>query len=732
MNILRRRRLWSYGLGSVTCVLLLVATIAFLWHRSSSFWSREKSFPTHSDYARHDAWTAMGGNWSADPIEIRNSSDERGARLMSSLGAWRNYQVEADVKVTDSFGEAGLVMRSSGEEEGVDAYHGYFAGLRSMDNSIEFGRADYGWHSLLVASLPAEANLRDWVHMRVVAVGCSFGVFLDFTGGKTASYAINDPECLPQGRFGLRSSLSGARWRNIHVKPATAADLPLPGSTPGQDSAGHLRTEPASSMDAAHYREAIQQEAEKHLMLSGVTPIADFLWKPGRYPNSKIQGVIISLPPLAGIQDDSSALILPNLDPLTPVKIGDEVEASGTIISERFRSRMEDVHLKVLWSETPIAPWAVTATQLTNGVYRGHYISVEGTLLSVQQNSSGYQLLLHDSGQTFNVVGSYSFQFDPLKLEPGSRLRVRGNSTSLEQFTHGIYPFTVIAVHVEVVNAPPWWSLSHVLELLSGCVLLFVLAQLMINRVQEWHMKSILREREQLAFEMHDTLAQSFTGIAYQLQAASMERRGAEQVRHHVQNALHMVHLSHREASRTISSLRPQYRESADIASALGELAQRLSDGSVRIETSVEGHHAQLPLTVTDALYRIGQEAVTNALQHSGCGRLSIGLQLTRKQAVLRIADDGHGIAPESCEKGLGLDGMRSRAAKIRARMEINSSAEDGTTIQVTAPLPRALGWLSGIAESLRVVMPGWRKEQAGVAHMDDRRERKRNSGESR
>jgi signal transduction histidine kinase len=697
---------WFYSIVAMagTIVVLLTLGIFFVLRLSTSHWNKEAKFPTHSDFSQHDAWTAMGGSWSADQIEVRNNSDERGARLMSNLGAWSDYQVEADLKIVNPFGVAGIVIRSSGEEEGVDAYHGYFAGMRSMDNSIEFGRADYGWHSLFTAQLPANENLQDWVHMRVVAVGCHFGIFLGFADGKMASYAGDDADCLPSGRFGLRSYLSGATWSNIHVEPTTKEDLPLPGTAMNSTPSSPLPTEPVNPSDIAHYRDTMQQEAEKYVMQPGVSPIADFLWKPGRHPNATIQGVIISLPPLAGIQDDSSALIMPNLDPSTPVKIGDEVEVHGTVISERFRSRMEDAHLKVLWSETPIAPWAVSAVQLTNGVYRGRYISVEGTLLSVEQNSSGYQLVLSDAGQIFNVIGSYSFQFDPSKLELGSRLQVRGNSTSLDQFTHGNYPFTVIAAHVEAISAPPWWSLTHVLCLLAGFLVLFALAQLLLNRVREWHMKSILREREQLAFEMHDTLAQSFTGIAYQLQAAGMERRGMEQVRQHIQNALHMVHLSHREASRTISSLRPQYRESADIASALGELANRLSDGSVRIETKVEGHLSQLPLAVTDALYRIGQEAVTNALQHSGCSLLTIHLQLARQLAVLRIHDDGKGINPESREKGLGMDGMRSRAAKIRAHMEIDSSATGGTTIAISAPLPRTLGFTGGLMTLLRAL----------------------------
>src|ERR1019366_6066745 len=128
---------------------------------------------------------------------------------------------------------------------------------------------------------------------------------------------------------------------------------------------------------------------------------------------------------------------------------------------------------------------------------------------------------------------------------------------------------------VEVVHGPPWWSTRHVLWLLLAVSAVFVVAQFLLHRLQQWHMRSVLREREQLAFEMHDTLAQSFTGIAYQLQAASHEKRGEDRVQAHIHNALKMVHLSHKEASRTIASLRPQYRDAAAIVSSLKETAER-------------------------------------------------------------------------------------------------------------------------------------------------------------
>lgn len=77
-------------------------------------------------------------------------------------------------------------------------------------------------------------------------------------------------------------------------------------------------------------------------------------------------------------------------------------------------------------------------------------------------------------------------------------------------------------------------------------IALLLSAQLVFHLLQRWQLKSVLHEREQLAFEMHDTLEQSFNGIAYQLQAASIERRGPDKVAAQIQNALQMVHTSHR------------------------------------------------------------------------------------------------------------------------------------------------------------------------------------------
>jgi two-component sensor histidine kinase len=689
----RRRRYLLAGLVIIFAGVLMVISCALHRH----FFSTSPGAPLGEDVSRSDAWTALGGSWTADASEIQNGSTERGSKLIARAGKWKDLQIDADIQLAEPFAEAGVVLRSSAEEEGVDAYHGYFAGIRTMDSSIELGRADYGWRSLAHASIPVSPKLHGWFHLHVVAVGCRVGMEVTVAGGGSSALVVNDKNCIRSGNFGLRSSFSSAKWRNVRVSDANESDLNGIEENAKQTLVAHdlLLTEPSNPPNVSRYIASLQDEAAKHQIQPQVTPISYYRLSPGPHPNVTIVGSIISLPPVTDIQDNTGTIIAPDVAPGTPIKLGDVVEARGTLISEQFRSRLEDAKLRVLWSDEPVPPLSVTAEQLTGGTYRGRFIEVEGTLVSSQHQAGGYELVLKDGDQTFRAFGQRDFRLDPAALEPGSRLRLRGNATSLDQFTNGLYPFTVAVDRVDVVSAPPWWSPLHVFWLILACLALLVCILWTLHRIQSWHVRSLLKEREELAFEMHDTLAQSFTGIAYQLQAATLETRGQREVQEHVQNALKMVHMSHTEASRTIAALRPQYREAFDIVSALRELAERLSDGGdLKVKTRIEGKDAELPLAVTDALFRIGQEAVTNAVQHAGCENLEIVLELSARQARLAVHDDGKGISSQAQAAGLGIAGMKNRAARIRAHFDCTTTQSGGTCISVTAPLPRTRGFL--------------------------------------
>ncbi|NUQ27211.1 MAG: hypothetical protein HOQ35_01655, partial [Acidobacteriaceae bacterium] len=172
------------------------------------------------------------------------------------------------------------------------------------------------------------------------------------------------------------------------------------------------------------------------------------------------------------------------------------------------------------------------------------------------------------------------------------------------------------------------------------------------------------------------------------LEAANLERRGESQIRQHIQNALRMVHLSHREASRTIAALRPQFRDAAAILAALRASALRMSDGgTLEVTTQLRGKNRHLPIQIADALYRIGQEAISNAIQHAEATRLEIGLSLTNRDVEFSICDNGRGFTPEQITGTMGLSGMRARANRIKAMLEIHSLPGAGTTILVKAQI---------------------------------------------
>ena len=682
--------------SALVCLVILAAIAAGLFALRHRKVGARLSDPSAQDgLSRDETWVEFGGSWVASPIEVENYSEERGAKLLSRREDWGDYQVQADLKITSSSGVAGLIIRSSGEEEGVDSYHGYFAGISPLESAIKFGRADFGWLSLLRVPLPNTEENLGWIHLRVIAVGCKFGVAATLPDGRTTSAAIDDRGCIRSGRFGLRSYLTGATWRNIQVAPATLKDLngfQRAGLSPTSDILSLYVPSDPDHID--RYLSMMRREAKKREIPPGVQPINDFPVSPGRHANVTIQGVVISRPPLTAIQDQTGAMMIKYVDPTIPLKIGDFVEAHGTVVTDHFRSTMEDTRLRMLWSDSPVPPLVVTASQLTGGTYRGRSIEVEGTLVSATSEAGGYELVLQDGNQFFRATGAKDFGLDPSELELGSRVRLKGIATSLSEFTNDLYPFAVVTERIDLISPPPWWSPAHLVWLTLIGLAIFVCAQLMMNKLQKWHMKSMLKEREELALEMHDTLAQSFTGIAYQLQAASIERRGVDKVQAHIHNALKMVQMSHKEASRTIAALRPQYRDATGILTSLKEAAERLSDGAVLVSTTLTGRGVQLPLQMTDALFRIGQEAISNAIQHSSCSKLAISLHLSKREVQLCIADDGQGFSEQAVGTGLGITGMQTRAANAKARFELVTESGAGTKITVTAPLPLGHGLL--------------------------------------
>jgi signal transduction histidine kinase len=208
--------------------------------------------------------------------------------------------------------------------------------------------------------------------------------------------------------------------------------------------------------------------------------------------------------------------------------------------------------------------------------------------------------------------------------------------------------------------------------------------------VERWRMQAVLDERQRLAHEMHDTLAQSFAGLAFQLQAIRDDVKDGIDITPQLELAQGMVRNSHDEARRSISALRPEHLESVGLLSALEECARRMisQSSSIEIRIITAGNVQNLPLRVSDTLLRIGYEAIANAIRHALCSRLSISIAYEKSTVEMVVEDDGVGFVVSSDSAGFGIRGMRKRADNISAGFRIDSAPGQGTSVHVLALLP--------------------------------------------
>ncbi len=544
--------------------LAVTAMVAFLaWRLSSSRLDAPAAHTASLD--RRDDWTAYGGTWEAADGVMRNNSDERGAKLMSGSANWKNYSVEADVQLLGQYGDAGLILRARNEEEGVDAYNGYFAGLRDLDDSVILGRADFGWREYRSVPVKPRVNAQSWYHLKFLAYECDFVVTATSLSGDSTTAAVRNQDCLQSGRFGLKSYATGALWRNVQVRPATRGDeVAMIGPEPPPLAVAQVLTGGATSDTLDRDLEAIDRETKNHHFDPHAIPIGNLrLLAPGKLTQVTVHGIVTLTSPVLFIQDAGAGLAIVRRDTRLPLEIGDEVEATGDLAPGDFSSVLKNASVRVLWSHSPVAPVSVTASQAASGNYDAMFIEIEGLLQQKEQGPNQSLVLTLSSGsQSFRAIvsgkGRTSF---PWTLEEKSRLQLHGICVVDPAYTQNQTPFAVILPaidDIEVVQRPPWWSTGHIVAGIIVLLLLVLAAQTIHGRIERMKLRAVFEERERLAHEIHDTLAQSFAGIGYQLQAIHDEVGNETELREHLDLATDLVRTSHDEARRSISALRSE------------------------------------------------------------------------------------------------------------------------------------------------------------------------------
>src|SRR5260370_2618439 len=202
---------------------------------------------------------------------------------------------------------------------------------------------------------------------------------------------------------------------------------------------------------------------------------------------------------------------------------------------------------------------------------------------------------------------------------------------------------------------------------------------------------AVLEERNRLAGEIHDSLAQSFAGISMQLFAAQEAIQTTDDNSlGYIERANDLARFGLAEARRSALSLRSDVIEESGLIEALQMLVERSNiPGRLRCNFRSNGIRKEsLPLQVQHDLLRIAQEAISNALRHAKPTVISVNLRLDSPNLVLEIRDNGSGIDNTRLEngEGLGLGNMRNRAKSLGAELDIRTAAGRGTSIIVRLP----------------------------------------------
>lgn len=204
----------------------------------------------------------------------------------------------------------------------------------------------------------------------------------------------------------------------------------------------------------------------------------------------------------------------------------------------------------------------------------------------------------------------------------------------------------------------------------------------------------VIEERNRLAREIHDTLAQGLSAVALHLESADALLEAGmdpERVQQAVQQALKMTRANLEEARRSVLDLRAAPLEGRPLTEALAELARERSEQSgLEVQFMEEGGSRPLPVRIETGLYRIVQEALNNVMQHAQAEHAEVKLVSTPNEVRLVVADDGRGFDPETAPQGrFGLVGLSERARLLGGSLRLETSPGEGTRVEVILPVEK-------------------------------------------
>jgi len=193
------------------------------------------------------------------------------------------------------------------------------------------------------------------------------------------------------------------------------------------------------------------------------------------------------------------------------------------------------------------------------------------------------------------------------------------------------------------------------------------------------------QERTRVARDLHDEVNQSLTGLLLRLEAA--REAAPPELEAELAETKALANQAMRELLSLARQLRPTALDDLGLTAAIAGQVEQLAQGEIEATIATEGDFSDLDDDAQLVVYRVAQEALSNATRHSGAGRVEVRLRRLESGGVeLAVGDDGRGFAFDESEGGLGIAGMRERALLIGGELTIESRPGRGTTVRLTVP----------------------------------------------
>jgi PAS domain S-box-containing protein len=202
---------------------------------------------------------------------------------------------------------------------------------------------------------------------------------------------------------------------------------------------------------------------------------------------------------------------------------------------------------------------------------------------------------------------------------------------------------------------------------------------------------AVMAERNRMARDIHDTLAQGFTGVIVQLEAAkgTLVRHDDTGTSVHIERASELARESLHEARRSVRALRPHSLCNATLCEALEDMLKKMTACALLQATfQSAGQERVLPAPWEEDLLRIAQEALTNTIKHGQARTFRIMLRFGQEDIELQLTDDGRGFDVDAEHDGFGLMGMKERVERMKGGFTIRSIPSHGTEVGVILHIP--------------------------------------------